>query len=500
MVHPLQSQVPRSALVSRQADRLSRKYGRTIRYSDGASRVVKRANQYSVVAPVAPAQTKAVGIHQDGTDFSYFVQVKVGSKDKPLYMLVDTGAGTTWVPSSTCVSSTCSLHDTLGPGDSTTLSITTTKFDIAYGSGTVSGRLATDSFAVAGIKMSYQFGLAEQTSDAFAHFPFDGILGLSMAKGKNQNFLSAIKDTKQLSSNLFCIYLNRNADGPNTGELSFGATNPAKFTGNIVYSPVSPKALGDWAITMEAVSYDGKKVDSINISKAKLGYIDTGTSYVFGPPADVYALHMLIPGATSTDNQTYTVPCDSTKPLAFTFAGVSYTVSPKDWISAPTSNGICTSNIYGREVVPNGDWLLGDLFIKNVYAVFDADKQSVGMYPILPKCLVAFNKAPLGFANRAALPAAAETPKPAGSTPTPTPSKLESTSSSTGITPVPTQPSSSKPAQGLSGHETSGTAGTPVAQTAGSSPSPTPSSPAEQLDGPKYVSIICIVAAIVIAA
>jgi Eukaryotic aspartyl protease len=342
--------------------------------SDLTADLVKRTNTYPVASPAVPTQTQAAGIAQDGTDFSYFVQVKVGAIGKPLWMLLDTGAATTWVMGAYCASSACSFHTSFGPADSTSLQISTTPFSVAYGSGSVGGYLATDSFALAGMSIKYQFGLANQTSDDFVHFPFDGILGMSMSKGDNQNYLQAVKDSKQVGANIFSVFLNRNSDGPNTGEITFGAVDPAKYTGDIVYTPVSGGAAGDWAIPLDAISYNGQAADGV---KGKLAYIDTGTSYIFGPQADVAALYKLIPGAATVDGETYTVPCDSAKPLTFTFSGVSFTVQQHDWMSAPSSSGVCTSNIYAHDVVP-GAWLLGDVFLKNVYAVFDTDKTRIG--------------------------------------------------------------------------------------------------------------------------
>ena len=362
-------------LGTREAGRLIAKYDRL---HDRSRRVSRRKNNYAIVPAAVPSLPHSVGIAQDGTDFSYFIQVRFGSKEKPLYMLVDTGAGSTWVMGSDCASSSCGLHDSFGPADSDTLQPATKDFSIGYGSGTVSGRVRVDSISVAGLKMQYQFGLANQTSDQFTYFPFDGILGLSMNNGANQNFLSAIKDSKQLPANIFGVSISRSSDGPNTGEISFGAVNPAKYTGEIRYTAVDPVGNGDWVIMFDGISYDGKLGPG---SKGRHAYVDTGTSYIFGPQSDVKEFHKLIPGSKQLeDNVTYTVPCDS-KDITVAFSGISYTISQKDWVSGPSASGVCTSNIFGHEVIPGG-WLLGALLFKNVYAVFDMDKLQVGKYTL----------------------------------------------------------------------------------------------------------------------
>jgi hypothetical protein len=387
-----------------------------------------------------------------------------------MYMLIDSGAGTTWVMGSTCQSTACGMHNSFGPSDSTTYTTTSKTFSINYGSGSVGGSLVQDTLNVAGMKTSMTFGVANKTSDDFVHFPFDGILGLSMNTGATDNFWQVLKQNKVLTSNIFGITLGRSSDGTNTGEITFGSTNPSRYTGSISYTNVSTAAGGDWAIPLGDMGYNG---NSAKIS-GRLGYIDTGTSYAFGPAADVAAIHKLIPGANSTDGVTYTVPCSSNLAITVTFSGVTYNISSKDWL---LSNGnSCTSNIFGHEVV-SGQWLFGDLFLKNVYTVFDADASRIG------------------FAPKVASTASAS------STTTGTSGQSTATtlaSQVTGVSPTTTQPSSML---GLSGHETSVTTGTAVAATSGASQTTaTQASPGEQLDSNKYISILCIVAVIALVA
>lgn len=321
-----------------------------------------------------PAAANSVGIDQDGSDISYFVEANIGSNGDPVYLLCDTGAGSTWIMGSDCASPACEDHTTWGPSGSTTYAATGDTFSIAYGTGAVAGSLAHDSISIASVKVAMDFGVANLTSDEFTHFAFDGILGLSMANGSSDNFINTLKKDQVLSSNVFGVVLNRNSDGcANTGELTFGGTNKSRYSGAMTYTAVNAEAGGDWAIAMDNVGYNGTKAGVMG----RLAYIDTGTTYAFAPPADVAALHKLIPGASSTDSMTYTAPCDSDQAIMVTFSGVTHEISVKDWLSAPSASGVCTSNIYGREVV-TGAWLLGAVFLKNVYTVFDADASQVG--------------------------------------------------------------------------------------------------------------------------
>lgn len=480
----LKGDVSSSEHVARAASRLRRKYASKTVGDDAA---VKRAtNQYSIVTAATPTATNSVGLDQDGTDFSYFIEVAFGSDQKVLYMLLDTGAGTTWVMGSSCASAACALHNSFGAADSKTFVSSQKTFSIAYGSGSVSGTLATDTVNLAGIDINLLFGVANVTSDDFTHFPFDGILGLSMSTGATQNFAQALQGSKKLASNLFSVALNRNSDGTNMGEVAFGSTNPAQFVGAITYTSIA-KTGGDWVIPLEDMSYDGKKAGITG----RNAYIDTGTSYVFGPATDVAALHKQIPGATSQDGVTYMVPCGSTVPVKASFSGVAYSISPRDWLGPQQGgSGMCTSNIYGHEVVPNS-WLLGDLFLKNVYAVFDMDKARIGL-----------------AARPTPTPDPAASTASSGSTP---PANTAAAGGGGGASPPTTAvttagppgttSSPSSPPLGLSGHETSATAGSPAAQTATTSANtPASGSPGELLQGNARYVVLCVAAVVAIIA
>ncbi|KFA61225.1 hypothetical protein S40285_06452 [Stachybotrys chlorohalonatus IBT 40285] len=366
--------LPPSERAARAADRLTAKYSRR-QLPDSNGPITKRDNQFEVMEAPDTDQTGSAGLHQDGSDMSYFVQIQLGSEGREYYMLVDTGAGSSWIMSDQCRTEACTLHDTYGPSQSESIEESDREFQIVYGTGEVNGTLATDSLTIAGISLDYQFGLAHNTSRDFINFVFDGILGFSMDRGVNQNLVEALAESGELEDNLFSIALHRAADGDNVGQLSLGSINADRYTGDISYSPLLE---GDeWTVEIEDMSYDGRDAGVGGIRS----YIDSGTSYIFGPPQLVERLHRLIPGANTTDQRTWTVPCDSEDALEFTFSGQSYSVSARDWISPNNNNGRCTSNIYGVEVV-RGAWLLGDTFLKNVYAVFDIGERQIGFAPL----------------------------------------------------------------------------------------------------------------------
>ncbi|KAH6603921.1 hypothetical protein Trco_007367 [Trichoderma cornu-damae] len=446
-----------------QAALLAHKYNeRSRRRSPGrGSHLQRRDNEFHIMEAVDPDEPNTAGLDQDGTDYSYFVQVQLGSRKTKLYMLVDTGAGSSWVMGTGCKTEACSLHDSFGPGDSDTLRTSTQDFSIAYGSGSVSGSLVNDTIEVAGMSLTYQFGLATNTSSDFVHFAFDGILGMSMNSGANENFLSALEGAGLLGKSIFSVALSRASDGYNDGEITFGSTNPSRYSGAITYTAID--AGTDWSIPLDDMSYGGNKAGVGGIN----AYIDTGTSYMFGPSKNVKALHAVVAGAQSSDGITWTVPCDTDTPLVVTFSGVDHAISTKDWISPKDSTGKCTSNVYGYEVV-SGSWLFGDTFLKNVYAVFDKDQKRIGKWsPTRPTGMAVLTKSNTGFAKRTnTSPGNKNTTTTATGTSAAAAAAAAATATSTGAAAF-DPASSTEPPMGLGGHETSGSA--QPTQTTGSS-------------------------------
>ncbi|RMD44838.1 hypothetical protein DV735_g409, partial [Chaetothyriales sp. CBS 134920] len=336
-------------------------------------RLVDRDNDFSVLLSNTPSSANAIAIHQDGSDYSYFSTLKFGSNEQDMYMLIDTGSANTWIMGSSCTSTACKTHNTYGPSDSTSLNTTTETWKIAYGTGQVAGVLASDKVTFGEYDIHLTFGLATQTSNDFNNYPFDGILGLGPTSSNqldSPTLMQALDDQATLRNNVLGIHLTRASDGTKDGELTIGGVDDSKFDGQLNY--VSTVKTDSWEISVDDAIVGGKACGLTG----KTAIIDTGTSYVLMPPNDAQTVHALIPGSAQ-DDESFTIPCDTTTELQVALNGVKYSISPKDYVGKSSGNS-CSSNIIGHQAFGENEWILGDVFLKNVYTVFDFDKTRIG--------------------------------------------------------------------------------------------------------------------------
>jgi hypothetical protein len=224
---------------------------------------------------------------------------------------------------------------------------------------------------------SLTFGLATNVSADFISYPMDGILGIGRGTSDNNvpQIMDVLSTSKLIAAKLYGIHLSRNTDGSADGELNLGAVNKDRFTGDLNWIDVVPNDTGFWEIGIDGASVDNA---ALNLRGSRTAIIDTGTSFILMPPSDALLLHTQISGFKQ-DGETFSVPCDSSAALQFSFNKQSYNISSKDWRGGKLNNGLCRSNLIGRQTFDEGQWLVGDVFLKNVYSVFDFEKGRVGL-------------------------------------------------------------------------------------------------------------------------
>ncbi|KAG0264618.1 hypothetical protein BG011_006464 [Mortierella polycephala] len=310
-------------------------------------------------------------------DLEYYGNVSVGSPAQVFKLNFDTGSADIWFPSSTCKSTGCKKHTRFNSAQSSTFKKDGRSWKIKYGDeSNASGILGSDIVNVGGISVRQTVGLATYESEQFGSSPEDGLFGLGFNTIESvsgvETFLDNAIAASALTQPVVSVFLpSFRRNGGEGGEYLFGAIDSSKYTGELTYIDVSKR--GYWQIPMDDITFNGQ-----SIGQASEGIVDTGTTLVIIGTAAAEAVHNNIPGAvfrpeTINESAYWTVPCTlktSTDNVGFTLGGKTFDVPLADVAYEALNDGSkdCYSGIQGGQ---DNLWILGDVFIKNNYCVFD---------------------------------------------------------------------------------------------------------------------------------
>jgi len=312
----------------------------------------------------------------------YFGPITVGTPPQSFQVVFDTGSSNLWVPSSKCTQLPCLFHHKYNDSQSSTYKADGKPFHIQYGSGPVSGFLSIDSVGVADIEVTGQT-FAEITDvsglgPAFAIGHFDGILGMAWQSISIDNITTVWENMLaqgSITDTVFAFYLSQSGTVP--GELVFGGIDTSHFTGSLVWVPLTSETY--WECDLDDIMIDGKSV-----TKARNAVLDSGTSTLAGPSADVKAIAQMV-GAIQVLPGEYEIDCSKIPALPVVSVGLGqqiFNLTGADYV-INAGAGQCLLGIMGIDMPspPGPLWIMGDVFIRKYYTVFDWGKRRLGFAP-----------------------------------------------------------------------------------------------------------------------
>lgn len=325
--------------------------------------------------------SKAVGtgqVNDYANDIAYYIEVQLGSDQQNFSLVIDTGSYYTWVYGVNCTSDSCIGHQQFNTNNSTTIANNDNTFDINYTSGDVTGGVYNDIISFSGFETRLDFGVAQSAGSTFASFPIDGIMGLS-AQDESPNSFPGVMTTlyrqSLISQDVFAINLGRASDTQDQGSITFGGLDSSKYTGDITYT----KILSDSVLWTLPLGNAIVNSNVLQLNGSRSAVVDTGTTLLVMSPTDALYLHSFINGA-QTDGSNFAIPCNTNVTIELEFNGAKWPISPQDYVGSSMSNdpNLCLSNIQGLQFPDQNQWILGDVFLKNVYSIFDVANQQVG--------------------------------------------------------------------------------------------------------------------------
>uniref|UniRef100_A0A8D0H044 Peptidase A1 domain-containing protein n=1 Tax=Sphenodon punctatus TaxID=8508 RepID=A0A8D0H044_SPHPU len=321
-----------------------------------------RRHKYDIGSKYHPAVSNeaqlAVEPLLNSLDTEYYGTIYVGTPPQKFTVVFDTGSSNLWVPSTYCSSSACPL-----PSPS------------RGGAGTIAGHYGIICLPQVSSLTDTNQMFAMSTSEPgfiFIYSKFDGILGLgypSYAVGGATPVFDNMMSEGLVQQDLFSVYLSRHDTG---SVVIFGGIDGSYYTGSVNWIPVTEQ--GYWQIKVDSITVNGQEVACSGGCQA---IVDTGTSLLAGPANAISSLQNAI-GATLGQYSQYDINCSnlpSMPDVIFVINGIQYPLSPSAYTSQ-VAQGDCTS---GFQNTSGELWILGDVFIREYYSIFDRTNNRVGL-------------------------------------------------------------------------------------------------------------------------
>ncbi|KAF8699264.1 Acid protease, partial [Rhizoctonia solani] len=353
---------------------------------DGFSKVdLAAAINGGVTNSNKPTAANSIALDNEANDIGYLATIQLGTPPRDFRLLMDSGSADMWVGGEACQSQAgggCGNHTFLGTKSSTSFKSAGRTFQVTYGTGQVAGDVITDDVVIAGLKLpAHTFGAATVESVEFSSndTPFDGLVGLAKSSLSNQKVDTppeSLAKAGLIQSAITSYKIPRLADGKNDGEITFGGIDETKIDAATTTTMPNVNPNGFWEVPFTA-AVGGKDIGLTG----RTAILDTGTSLIIAPPADAQALHAQIPGSKSDGQGGFTIPCTTDAQVAFTMGGQSFAIDPRDLLFVPVNQnnlqGDCVSGIMSGQIGGPQEWLVGDVFLKNVYFSHDVAKNAI---------------------------------------------------------------------------------------------------------------------------
>ncbi|KAI2730384.1 hypothetical protein CBS147332_2236 [Penicillium roqueforti] len=342
-------------------------------------------------------QVGQVSANDVQNDSMYLAQVAIGTPAQTLSLDFDTGSADLWVWSTELPSKTLSAyknHTIFDPTKSRTYKEKEgSSWQIKYGDGSsASGSVGNDNVNIGGLVVKGQaVEIADLLSEQFEQGAGDGLLGLAFGNINTvkpepvstpvENMISQTDIPK--SAELFTAKLGswRDSDEPDKGEsfYTFGYIDQDTVKAaeaEIYYTPVD-NSQGFWMFDSASATVNGKSIARAG-NKA---IADTGTTLALVDDETCQAIYDAIPGA-EYDNESQgwifpsNTPANKLPVISFAVGDTQFVVQKEDLGFAEAKSGYVYGGIQSRGTMTMD--ILGDTFLKAIYAVFDAGNLRFG--------------------------------------------------------------------------------------------------------------------------
>ncbi|KAI0865274.1 eukaryotic aspartyl protease [Xylaria cubensis] len=352
--------------------------------------------EHVLVKKTSTTQTGEVGADDQQGDTEYLVQVSIGTPAQNLMLDFDTGSADLWVFSTSLSSSLQKNHNVFDPTSSSTYkALSGESWNISYGDGsTASGTCGSDVLNVGGLNVTGQtVELATKLSTQFAQGTGDGLLGLAFSSintvTKNGQSDPAPTPVENMISqgvipadaSLFTSAFYSERDNEDSF-YTFGYVEQdlvSSSGADIVYTDID-NSEGFWMFNSESYVLNG----TTSQQSGNKAIADTGTTLALVSDEVCEALYKQIPGATyDSTQQGYIFPtsvtADDLPDFSVAVGDTQFVLQKESLAFALADDSHWYGGVQSRGTNPFD--ILGDVFLRNIYAIWDLGNTRFGAVP-----------------------------------------------------------------------------------------------------------------------
>ncbi|CAH8552301.1 unnamed protein product [Schistosoma rodhaini] len=316
-------------------------------------------------------------------NFQYYGEISVGTPPQKLRVLFDTGSTDTWFASRNCwfLDIFCWMFSFYDSSKSSTYVADGSSFDVTYLDSNYSGFWSLDNIRIGSLVIRNQAFAEMRNIFSLDYFTnkYDGIIGMSSRRiskfGKIPMFPNLLANSVNMDP-IFSFYLNQENGAPIGGEMVLGGVNPEYFEGDFEYMPTVYNNI--WAVGMSSLIIKG-----VELCNECTATIDTGTSVILGEREQVTRINSLL-GVSYHVIGRNVLDCsriDMLPPIEFIFQKRKYILLPQHYVVKEHLwlGTMCSSPFEADDSLPSNVWILGDVFMRRFYTVFDFGQKRIGL-------------------------------------------------------------------------------------------------------------------------
>ncbi|GLD97459.1 hypothetical protein PINS_up006143 [Pythium insidiosum] len=330
-------------------------------------------------------------------EFQFYGPIAVGSPPQVVQVCFDTGSSDLWVPDVSCAQ--CAGVDRFERRASSSFQKAANgAFSVAYGSGEVSGVYGRDRVAIAEFTIeNATLGVVDAEEESMARMQADGLLGLAfdgLASFSRPPLFQALLQQHPDVPPIFAFFLSEEPNS-NGSELHLGGYDDkymAAIDAEWLLTDVLPQygLWTFWRVGLHSVfvgtGSTGTSVPPVDLCAPDgcVAFLDSGTS-LLGVPGDLYLAFLYAVtqqaqakgcfcGFTQYGFQCFLCAPDDFPSLRFGVGGDQfYVIDGPDYTLCVGLTCIILAQPSGQDM-----WVLGDVFMKKFYTLYNVETRSVG--------------------------------------------------------------------------------------------------------------------------